>query len=120
MDKRRAEEARKARHKIEGGNRCVATDHGVITKRDAKLRIAGREQFLAQCKAKHQQVIINKIQRLGDYRWGVTARAAVRRTGNWWHIGEEKKMVIHCYKCWLAELMYYYETGSRILLSVDN
>ena len=120
LDKRRVEEARKARHKIEGGNRRVATDHGVITKRDAKLRIAGREQFLAQCKAKRQQVIIDKIQRLGDYRWGVTARAAARRTGNWWHVGEEKKIVIRRYKCWLAELMHYYETGSHTLLSVDD
>ena len=42
LDKRRAEEARKARHKIEGGARRVATHHGVITKGDARLRIAGR------------------------------------------------------------------------------
>jgi hypothetical protein len=47
LDKRRVEEARKARHKIEGGTRRVATDHGVIKKGDAKLRIAGRAAFLA-------------------------------------------------------------------------
>ena len=47
LDKRKVEEAHKARHKIEGGNWRVATDHGVIIKRDAKLRIAGWEQFLA-------------------------------------------------------------------------
>jgi len=42
LDKRRAEEARKSRHKIEGGARRVATHHGVITKGDARLYIAGR------------------------------------------------------------------------------
>jgi hypothetical protein len=68
LDKRRAEEARKARHKIEGGTRRVATNHGVIKKGDAKLRIAGRAAFLAQCKAKRQQGIIDKINKLGDYR----------------------------------------------------
>jgi hypothetical protein len=47
LDKRRVEEARKARHKIEGGNRRVPTHHGVILKGDARLRIARRAQFLA-------------------------------------------------------------------------
>jgi hypothetical protein len=42
LDKRRVKEARKAKHKIEGGNRQVAINHRVIKKGDAKLRIAGR------------------------------------------------------------------------------
>jgi hypothetical protein len=42
LDKRRAKEACKAKHKIEEGARQVATHHGVIIKRDAKLRIAKR------------------------------------------------------------------------------
>ena len=54
LDKRRAEEARKARHKIEGGNRRVPTHHGIILKGDARLRIAEKAQFLAQEKAKRQ------------------------------------------------------------------
>ena len=58
----------KARHKIKRGSQYIVTDHEIIIKRDAKLQIARREQFLAQCKAKHQQVIIDKIQKLCDYR----------------------------------------------------
>jgi hypothetical protein len=117
LDKRRAEEARKARHKIEGGNRRVPTHHGVILKGDARLRIAGRAQFLAQEKAKRQQALIDKINRLGDYRWGVTARAAARRVKDW---QEEKRIVERRYKCWMAELMHFHKTGSRILLSIND
>jgi hypothetical protein len=42
LNKRRAKEARKARYKIEGGARRVATYHGVIIKGDARLRIIRR------------------------------------------------------------------------------
>jgi hypothetical protein len=42
LDKRRAEEARKARYKIKGGNRHVPTYYGVILKGDARLCITGR------------------------------------------------------------------------------
>jgi hypothetical protein len=42
LDKRRAEEARKARHKIEGGARRVAIHHGIIIKEDARLYIIER------------------------------------------------------------------------------
>ena len=47
------------------------------------MRIAGRAQFLAQEKAKRQQVILDKMNKLGDYRWGVTAHAAARWAGSW-------------------------------------
>jgi hypothetical protein len=117
LDKRRAEEARKARHKIEGGNRRVSTQHGVILKGDARLRMAGRAQFLAQEKAKRQQALIDKINRLGEYRWGVTARAAARRARDW---QDEKCIIMRRYRCWLAELIHFYKTGSRILLSIDD
>jgi hypothetical protein len=42
LDKRRVEEARKARHKIEGGARQVTTYYGIIFKGNARLRIIGR------------------------------------------------------------------------------
>jgi hypothetical protein len=47
LDKRRVEEARKARYKIKGGTRRVATNYKVIKKEDAKLQIARRAAFLA-------------------------------------------------------------------------
>ena len=52
LEKRKAEEIRKARHKKEGSRRRVTTDHGIITAGDARLRIAGRAEFLAQAKAR--------------------------------------------------------------------
>jgi hypothetical protein len=42
LDKRRVEKARKARYKIEEGNRCMPIYYGVILKRDTRLHIAGR------------------------------------------------------------------------------
>ena len=83
LKKHCAEAIRKARHKKKRSQPRVQTDYGVITKRDGKLRIAGRAQFLAQEKAKRQQVILDKMNKLGDYRWGVTACAAARWTGCW-------------------------------------
>jgi hypothetical protein len=117
LDKRRVEEARKARYKIEGGNRRMPTYYGVILKGDTRLCIAGRTQFLAQEKAKRQQALINKINRLGDYRWGITVRTAARRVKDW---QEEKCIVERRYRYWMAELLHFYRTGSRILLSIDD
>ena len=51
----------------------------MIQKGDARLRIAGRATFLVQEKQLRQQGITDKINKLGEYRWGVTARAAARR-----------------------------------------
>ena len=73
MEKHWAEAIRKAKHKKEGSQRRVQTDYGVITKGDGRLRIAGRAQFLAQEKTRRQQVILDKVNKLADYRWGVTA-----------------------------------------------
>jgi hypothetical protein len=42
LEKRRAEEARKARHKRDEGQCRITTDYGVIKKGDARLRICGR------------------------------------------------------------------------------
>jgi hypothetical protein len=42
LDKRRVKEACKAKHKIEGGARQVATHYSVIIKRDTRLRIIRR------------------------------------------------------------------------------
>jgi hypothetical protein len=117
LEKHRAEAIRKARHKKEGSQRRVQTDHGVITKGDAKLRIAGRAQFLAQQKAQRQQVIIDKINKLGDYRWGVTARKAALWARHW---QDYKPPVMRRYKGWMAELMHFHRTGSRMLLSIDD
>jgi hypothetical protein len=73
LEKRKLEEIRKVRHKRDGRSRRVQTDHGVIQKGDAKLCIAGRATFLAQEKQLCQQSINDKIDKLGEYRWGVTA-----------------------------------------------
>jgi hypothetical protein len=78
LDKRRVEEARKARHKIEGAARQVATHHGVISKGDVKLHITRRAQYLAQEKAKRQQALIKRIEKLGGERWRITSNAAAR------------------------------------------
>ena len=91
LEKKRLEEIRQLRHKRDGGSRRVQTDHGVISKGDTKLRIAGRAAFLAQEKQLHQQNIIDKINKLSEYRWGVTVRAAARRTGNW---QQEKEVIL--------------------------
>src|SRR5580692_3421468 len=109
LEKHSAEAIRKARHKKEGSQRRVQTDYRVITKGDGKLRIAGRAQFLAQEKAKRQQVILDKMNKLGDYRWGVTTRAAARWAGCWQN---SKAGVARKYTCWVAELMNFHRTGS--------
>jgi hypothetical protein len=53
LDKRRVEEACKARYKIKGGNRYISIYYRVILKGDTRLYITGRAQFLIQEKAKH-------------------------------------------------------------------
>ena len=115
LEKKRLEEIRQLRHKRDGGSRRVQTDHGVISKGDAKLRIAGRAAFLAQEKQLHQQNIIDKINKLGEYRWGVTARAAARRTGNW---QQEKEVILRRYRWWMAEMMHFHKTGSCVLMYI--
>ena len=80
------------------------------------MRIAGRAQFLAQEKAKRQQVILDKMNKLGDYRWGVTARAA-RWAGCWQN---SKAGVARKYTWWVVELMNFHRTGSCIILSIDD
>jgi hypothetical protein len=46
LEKRRAEEARKARHKRDRGQRRIATEYGTIKARDTRLRICNRAQFI--------------------------------------------------------------------------
>jgi hypothetical protein len=53
------------------------------------------------------------MNKLGDYRWGVTARAAARWADYW---QEYKPPVIRGYRCWMAELIHFHKTGSRMLL----
>ena len=117
LEKRKLEEIRKARHKRDGGSRRVQTDHGVIQKGDVKLRIAGRAAFLAQEKQLHQQSINDKINKLGEYRWGVTARAAARRIRNW---QQEKEVILRKYKWWMAEMMHFHKTGNCVLMYIIN
>jgi hypothetical protein len=117
LEKHRAEAIRKAKHKKEGSQRRVQTDYGVITKGDGRLRIAGRAQFLAQEKARRQQVILDKVNKLADYRWGVTARAAARWAGRW---QDSRAQVARKYMYWMAELMHFHSTGSCILIPMDD
>ena len=78
LKKKQAEEKRGARHKKDGARRRVETDLGVINKGDARLRIAGRAEFLAQEKARKLAVWEAEVEKLSSYRWGFTARAAAR------------------------------------------
>ncbi|KAH9213575.1 hypothetical protein DL95DRAFT_390374 [Leptodontidium sp. 2 PMI_412] len=83
LTKRKADEARRKKHKKEGGSRRVKTDHGVIKKGDALLRICKRNEFLQQQKNLKIIEYDKKISKLVDYRWGVTVRAAVRWSNSW-------------------------------------
>ena len=51
LDKRRAEEARRARHKRDGGQRRIASEYRVIKAGDIRLQIARREQYIKQKRA---------------------------------------------------------------------
>ena len=46
LEKKRAEEARKACHKRDRRQRRIATEYGTIKARDARLRIYNRAQFI--------------------------------------------------------------------------
>ena len=83
LEKRKAEEQRKAKHKKEGSQHRVKTLHGVIRKGDAMLCICHRKEYLEQCRAVRQQELQAKINKLGAYRWGVIARAAARWSNQW-------------------------------------
>jgi hypothetical protein len=78
LDKRKAEDARKAHHKKEGGQRRVQTDWGVCSKGDGKLKIAGRDQFLAQERDRRHKVLEDRITKQGNDRWRVTKNAVLR------------------------------------------
>jgi hypothetical protein len=78
LEKRKAKKLRKAKHKKEGSQRHVKTLHGVIRKGDTALHITGRKEYLEQCRAVRQQELQAKMDKLGGYRWVVTARAVVR------------------------------------------
>jgi hypothetical protein len=114
LEKKRLEEIRRLRHKRDGESRQVQT-HSMISKGDAKLRIAGRAAFLEQEKQLRQQSIIDKINKLGEYRWGVTARAAARRTSNW---QREKEVIFRRYRWWMAEMMHFHKTGNCKLMYI--
>ena len=61
LEKRKAEELKKIRHKKESGQCRIQTDYGVIKKNDVVLRIAGRAQFLAQIQAKRKQLYKRRL-----------------------------------------------------------
>jgi hypothetical protein len=71
------EEKRKARHKKEGGQRRI-TNYGVILGRDARLKIAGRQQYLDQKKEERRDQLLAIYNAKVSNRWGITARSAVR------------------------------------------
>ena len=73
LEKKRLEVIQWSRYKWDRGSHRVQTDHVVISKGDAKLCIAGRAAFLAQEKQLRQQNIIDKINKLSEYCWGVPA-----------------------------------------------
>ena len=116
LEKRKAEEKRKAKHRKEGSQRRVKTLYGVIRKGDAILRIAGRKEYLEQCRAVRQQELQAKMDKLGDYRWGVTARAAVRWSKQW---QERDVEVRRQYRQLLVELMHHHQMGNTIIVIID-
>jgi hypothetical protein len=65
LEKRRAEEARKARHERDGGQWRVASDYSVIKAGDARLRICGRERYLEQKRVHRAQKIGDRADKLG-------------------------------------------------------
>lgn len=117
LEKRRAEEARKARHKRDGGQRRIATDYGVIKKGDARLRICGREEFIQQKKAEKAQKISEKVDKEGDRKWGVISRAAARRGRDW---KPRDVVVLKRYKHWMAEMLNFHRTWSCTLLFINE
>jgi hypothetical protein len=116
LEKRKAEERRKAKHKKEGSQRRVKTLHGVIRKGDAMLRICHRKEYLEQCKAVRQQELQARINKLGAYRWGVTARAAARWSNQW---QERDVEVRRRYRQLLVELIQYHQMGDTIIVIDD-
>jgi hypothetical protein len=115
LEKRRAEEARKARHKRDGGQRRIATEYGTIKAGDARLRICGRAQFIQQKKDERLRQYNTRIEREGYKRWGIISRAAARRGRSW---EPRDKDVLRRYKHWMAELLYFHRTGSCTLLLI--
>lgn len=83
LQKRRLEEQKKARCKAEGAQRRVPQTIGLIKKGDISLRIAGREEYIAQQKAIQLQEWDKKFTQRNLYRLGVTARAAARWQRRW-------------------------------------
>ena len=65
LDKRRAKEARKAQHKRDGSQRCIASNYRVIKAGDIRLQIAGREQYIKQKRAERAQKITKRINKVG-------------------------------------------------------
>jgi hypothetical protein len=116
LEKRKAEELRKAKHKKEGSQCRVKTLHSIIRKGDALLRIARRKEYLKQCRAIQQQELQAKIDKLGGYQWGVTARAAARWSKQW---QERDVKVRHRYYQLLVELIHFHKTGDKMLIEID-
>ncbi|KAL5315055.1 hypothetical protein ACEPPN_017706 [Leptodophora sp. 'Broadleaf-Isolate-01'] len=83
LSRRKTEEARRKKHKQEGGNRRIKTDHGIIKKGDTKLRICGRKAYLQQIHNVKVQEYNKKVDKLVFERWGITARAAARWRNKW-------------------------------------
>ncbi len=91
LQKRRLEEQKKARYKAEGAQRRVPQTIGLVKKGDISLRIAGREEYVAQQKEIQSQEWDKKYTQRNLYRLGVTARAAVRWQRRWQDENEAKK-----------------------------
>ena len=117
LDKRKAEDARKAHHKKEGGQRRVQTDWGVCSKGDGKLKIAGRDQFLAQERDRRRKVLEDRITKQGNDRWRVTKNAVLRWEKKWQDEGIEYKRI---YSNWMLELIHFFNTGSRTMIPTDK
>ena len=116
LDKRRAEEARRARHKRDGGQRRIASEYGVIKAGDARLRIAGREQYIEQKRAERAQKITERINKVGTQKWGVISRAAARRGRDW---QPRDPLVLKRYNHWMAEMLNFHRTGCCTLVFLN-
>jgi hypothetical protein len=112
LEKRKSEEARKARYKRDGGQRYITSDYSVIKAGDICLRIYSRERYLEQKRVQRAQKIGDRADKLGTDKWRVVARAAGRRGRSW---EPRDRKVLRRYNHWIAELLNFYRTGNCTL-----
>ena len=83
---------------------------------DARLQIAGREQYIEQKRAERAQKITERINKVGTQKWGVISRAAARRGRDW---KPRDPLVLKRYNHWMAEMLNFHRTGCCTLVFLN-